>query len=303
MTRYVKLILVCSFCLCLTNCQTAWKQSIPNAEIVFQTGDYSQKNLGFVNTDGSNLTILDLPGYLSRPTWSADGKTIYALANGQPALIAGYPSYWNSNGEFRECKKWERYSQIESVSSDRDAIISDAKKILLVDLENCQEKAVLVDYGYHINGIHGLSYFSNRQELIFSVEFYGQKYPTAEYHMIKLNIQTGKDIEIGNGINPSWSPDGKQIAFARVDGIYIMNADGQDAWQLVKQKFGNPDASQSMSGVDPVPRWSPDGKRIAYHDCDAKVCPVTESNLYIVNVLNGSIEKITVTGGYPSWMP
>jgi hypothetical protein len=58
------------------------------------------------------------------------------------------------------------------------------------------------------------------------------------------------------GIDPTWSPDGKQIAFARwgstYPGLYIMNADGSKE-QLI---YG---ASRIRS-----PKWSPDGKYIAF---------------------------------------
>ena len=56
---------------------------------------------------------------------------------------------------------------------------------------------------------------------------------------------------------PSWSPDGKRIAFASTrDGnyeIYVMDADGSDSQRLTENPM-----------VDRDPSWSPDGKRIVY---------------------------------------
>ncbi|MBI5301988.1 MAG: PD40 domain-containing protein [Chloroflexi bacterium] len=61
---------------------------------------------------------------------------------------------------------------------------------------------------------------------------------------------------VTRGMEPAWSPDGKQIAFARWDapypGIYIANADGSNE-RLV---YG---VLRARS-----PRWSPDGKFIAF---------------------------------------
>lgn len=54
----------------------------------------------------------------------------------------------------------------------------------------------------------------------------------------------------GNFSQPAWSPDGSRIAFNRDNAIWLMNADGTNAVQLV------------VSGSDPD--WSPDGKRIAF---------------------------------------
>ncbi len=56
---------------------------------------------------------------------------------------------------------------------------------------------------------------------------------------------------------PQWSPDGKQIAFTRVDGergqIWILPLTGGEAHAITKAEHG--------AGS---PRWSPDGKKILY---------------------------------------
>ena len=61
-----------------------------------------------------------------------------------------------------------------------------------------------------------------------------------------------------NGMHPSWSPDGKRLAFmswrnGRTE-IFTMNADGSDQKTLVSMDRGD--------AIDP--RWSPDGSRIAF---------------------------------------
>lgn len=61
---------------------------------------------------------------------------------------------------------------------------------------------------------------------------------------------------VSHGIDPAWSPDGKQITFARWDntapGLYIANADGSNEQILYTSPFIR------------SPRWSPDGKYIAF---------------------------------------
>ena len=61
---------------------------------------------------------------------------------------------------------------------------------------------------------------------------------------------------ISSGLDPAWSPDGKQIAFARWDtvypGLYVANADGTGECLV----YGAPRIR--------APRWSPDGRFIAF---------------------------------------
>jgi len=52
---------------------------------------------------------------------------------------------------------------------------------------------------------------------------------------------------------PTWSPDGRRIAFVGDRDIYVMDVDGSDARRLTNGNF-------SARG----PAWSPDGKRIAF---------------------------------------
>jgi TolB protein len=66
---------------------------------------------------------------------------------------------------------------------------------------------------------------------------------------------------VGTGIDPAVSPDGKHIAFARVqdDGhhLFVMDADGSNVRRLTPR--GNP-----FGGVHAA--WSPNGKFIVYAD-------------------------------------
>lgn len=61
-----------------------------------------------------------------------------------------------------------------------------------------------------------------------------------------------------NGVNnPTWSPDGKQLAFTGYDGgladLFVINRDGSDLRRLTHDKY-----------ADLLPQWSPDGKTIAF---------------------------------------
>jgi Tol biopolymer transport system component len=82
-------------------------------------------------------------------------------------------------------------------------------------------------------------------------------------------------------ILPSWSPDGRQFAYASVTGtgseIFIVSSDGSGERQLTTGPVTRPN--------DPL--WSPDGSTIAFTAGDPKRA------LYVVNVAGGEPRQVT----------
>jgi dipeptidyl aminopeptidase/acylaminoacyl peptidase len=102
-------------------------------------------------------------------------------------------------------------------------------------------------------------------------------------HLFLTDFQTVKQLtrgseSVGSGV---WSPDSKQIAFARaVKGksqIFIMLLDGGEAFQLTDIKYG---ASN--------PNWSKDGLKISF-----------SINIGLLDLLKDSI--LNPTKGVPTW--
>jgi Tol biopolymer transport system component len=105
---------------------------------------------------------------------------------------------------------------------------------------------------------------------------------------------SGKTI-VTEGRDPSYSSDGKKIAYAAYDGhdleIYTLNAQGGGTTQLTNNNTDDYD-----------PAYSPDGKKIVY--LRVYDSPITE--IYTLNVLTGARDQLTnnYTAEYePSYAP
>jgi Tol biopolymer transport system component len=101
-----------------------------------------------------------------------------------------------------------------------------------------------------------------------------------------------RDLKL-EGSDPSWSPDGRQLAFAssrdeRGTELYISNDNGSGIVRLTRTKGG--------SGVE-KPAWSPDGKEIAFVKWSENI-----PDIYAITLASNQTRRITSGGGiYPTW--
>ena len=96
---------------------------------------------------------------------------------------------------------------------------------------------------------------------------------------------------------PTWSPDGKQIAFSRdvsptrngqMQNIFLVNADGSHERRLTERR-----------GIDFYPIFLPDGKRLSFSSTRGK-----ESPLYVIELATGNIDiLINANVDEPDWAP
>jgi TolB protein len=111
-----------------------------------------------------------------------------------------------------------------------------------------------------------------------------------------VNELTTNDNPIGF-VYPSWSPDGKKIAWTDRAGqaleIFVADADGKNAKQFT-----------TLGGTNTYAAWSPDGKKIAFHHSENG-----ESGAFHLMNADGSDMKTVlkdespVEGGRPVWRP
>lgn len=146
-------------------------------------------------------------------------------------------------------------------------------------------------------------------------EDYAGYLTTARKHLFVMDIATGDTARIVDGNFeeqlPSWSPDGKQLAFvskrAREDwdrddnyDVYVVDAKAHAAPRQLTTNAGN----DNDPSYESPPAWSPDGKYIAYTaGGPLKLIYYATQRLAIIPVAGGTAKIITAAYDRNVWNP
>jgi TolB protein len=130
------------------------------------------------------------------------------------------------------------------------------------------------------------TYTPDGQQLVFSRCVMGDHCAIYSIRVDGTHLRALTPLRPVNDIQASVSPDGKQIAFARLGAkgitsqIYVMNADGSGAHAVTPP---------SLQGVGP--KWSPTGTLITF----TSNCCRAGSNIYVMHPNGTGIRRLTHT--------
>jgi Tol biopolymer transport system component len=222
-----------------------WSPDQKQFAIITYEGD-----VGIMNFDGSNKNLISFPSLGDIPNigvvkWSPDGKKL-ALTRGVVGLAQRQQTpgselliYDLESGELTKLADYHENCYRPTWSPTSHQVVATCANVLP-----------------HTNSV------APNAVRIFSVENPGQPY---------------ERLALSPCLEPSWSPDGKQIAFACYKGtdqmgLFIINSDGHGIREVRLGNLGSP-------AILRCPIWSPDGTQILY----VAGTDAGHSNVYSVN--------------------
>jgi TolB protein len=169
--------------------------------------------------------------------------------------------------------------------SDRDGF----KEIFLMDYDGHDQRRLTAHKSISMSPS-----WSGGGESVAYVSFFAERGPA----LYLADVASGRKSPLvtdGNmNASPSFSPDGRSIAFARALGanieIFVCNRDGSNVRRLT-----------NSGGIDTNPAWSPSAREIAFTSSRSGT-----PQLYVMDAEGSNLRRVTFEGAYndgASWSP
>ena len=274
------------------------------AQITFVSKRDGNREIYVMDADGGNQQRLtNHPDNDWNPSWSPDGKRIVFHSNrdghvhvihGRPTseiyvmdTDGGNPQNLTNNPGNDISPSWSPDGKRIAFSSDRDWDKGDHNsEIYVMDADGRNPQNLTND----LNADYSPSWYPDGKRIVFSSRrdghFENEFGITEEIYVMDADGGNQQRLTENrkNDWHPSWSPDGKRIAFAadrkgRFENfeIYVMDADGGNQQRLTENRV-----------YDYSPSWSPDGKRIAFtSERDGN------SEIYVMDADGGNQRNLT----------
>jgi TolB protein len=177
-------------------------------------------------------------------------------------------------------------------------LAADGAEAVVVMGPDGRNREVVAD---HLTDVGDLAWSPNSGEIAFSARVSGE-----DYHLYLADLQHSGATPLGppelHGQDPSWSPDGSEIAFKRIgrccsppaDTLWLIGVDGTNLRQLTGAGGGG----NALWNTD----WAPDGRRLAF----LAVGTAARLDVYVINEDGTELRNLSASPEdeyWPRWSP
>ena len=270
------------------------------ARIAFSSDRDGNAEIYVMDADGGNpQNLTNNPHDDVSPSWSPDGKQIAFMSRRDGHVIDGFPTYeiyvMDADGDNPQnltnnlhddwYPSWSPDGKQIAFASRRDGNY----EIYVMDADGSNPQNLT----NHPLNDRDPSWSSDGERIVFSARRDGhfENEHTMTYEIYVMDADGGNQQRLTenrkNDWYPSWSPDGKRIAFtsdrkgdfANFE-IYVMDDDGGNQQRLTENRVH-----------DKEPSWSPDGKRIAF--TSDRPGDFQSAEIYVMDDDGGNQQRLT----------
>lgn len=232
-------------------------------------------------------SLIRLTTGLDRPAWSRDGRRIaFGLGDQKVGVIGSAGEGLRSIANAAD-PSWGRGRRLAFRTTFGPGFREGPKEIAVANEDGGDRRVVVraVDLGPTADKLGRPVWSPTAAHIAFSA-YVSPRFPL---YVLDVDRRSAPRMIAEDGYDPTWSPDGRRLAFKNSDGLWIVRVDGTGLRRLSRIRGSNSPR---------LPSWSPDGTRIAY-----VTRPLAKINLVVVNVRNGSNQIVArgVESRQPVW--